>query len=87
MNDIIEKIVNEELIDFFLKIELNSFFIIFIIKINIKFIREGIVQKLKGIRMIGRVIIIQLRARFFDVEGSNDENRFVIIFIRVYLQN
>lgn len=43
--------------------------------------REGMNQKAVGIRVKPKIVLIQFSERFITlVEGSNTENRFVIIF-------
>lgn len=59
---------------------LNSLFNIEKIFIQSIFIREGINHIEKGISENPKIVLIQLRENIGSVDGSNDENRFVIIF-------
>ena len=80
INIIIENIKLLILNVFGFRIENNSLLIIFcIIFSNMKF-RDGTTQNKIGCIIIGNIIIIQFWAINLDVDGSNDENRLVIIF-------
>lgn len=47
--------------------------------LTIRFLREGVTQKIRGIKNIGIRALTQFIAKFCEVIGSNEENRLVII--------
>jgi hypothetical protein len=60
---------------------LNSLCRVNKILFQIKEYRDGINQNAVGIKVKPRIVLIQLRDKFITlVEGSNTENKFVIIF-------
>jgi hypothetical protein len=81
-----KNIVNIKIIDLYFFefpiIDEISFFIWFFIKITIKFV-FSLFKKNLGIKIIGIVKRIQF-VLITELDGSNIENRFVIIFIKYF---
>lgn len=60
---------------------LNSLCRVIITRCHRKEIREGVNQNVRGKIKIPKMVLIQLRERLkIEDEGSNTENKFIIIF-------
>lgn len=73
------------LIVLFLINTLNSLWSVDVILIHKKFHRDGINQNIDGISIIPNTVLNQFKEIPDLVDGSNDENKFVIIFNLIYI--